>query len=277
MKRTCALAMLLMISSTATAGLRYQWTDPFSAQEQVMLTDWVEQTAHGLEALSGPLPFDIRVRFQRANSGQEPVPWANTVRSPGQGVRFIVNPTFPLEQFLQDWTAPHELSHLLIPYLGRRHAWFAEGFASYMQYQVMYHMGVMDWPQVVDRYRRQMNKAQSNYDLHRIPFPAAASRLRAAGQYPTLYWGGAVLFLRLDSRLRQHGNQTLGTVIAGYVACCRMRTRELPSLVGALDEVSGTTVFSEELARFEAQPGFPEFEDALEGLAETKPVPQPSS
>ncbi len=277
MRRACALAMLLVISSTARAGLRYQWAGQFSAQERVMLTDWVQQTAHGLEALGGPLPFDIRVRFQRANSGLEPVPWANTVRSPGQGVRFIVNPTFPLEQFLQDWTAPHELSHLLIPYLGRHHAWFAEGFASYMQYQVMYHMGVMDWPQVVDRYRRQMSKAESDYDLHRIPFPAAGSRLRAAGQYPTLYWGGAVLFLRLDSRLRQQGKQTLGTVIAGYVACCRMRTRELASLVGALDEVSGTTVFSEELARFDAQPGFPEFEDALEGLAEAEPVSQPPS
>jgi len=277
MRRACALAMLLVISSTARAGLRYQWADEFSAQERVMLTAWVQQTAHGLEALGGPLPFDIRVRFQRANSGLEPVPWANTVRSSGQGVRFVVNPTFPLEEFLQDWTAPHELSHLLIPYLGRRHAWFAEGFASYMQYQVMYHMGVMDWPQVVDRYRRQMTKAAGNYSLDGTPFPAAAPRLRAAGQYPTLYWGGAVLFLRADSRLRQRGDQTLGTVIADYLTCCRMRTRKLADLISALDEVSGTTVFSEELTLYDAQPGFPEFEDALDGLAEAEPVPQPPS
>lgn len=275
MRRACALAMLLVISSSARAALLYQWADEFSTRERVMLTEWIEQTARGLEALGGPLPFDIRVRFQRADNGLEPVPWANTVRSPGQGVRFVVNPTFPLEEFFRDWTAPHELSHLLIPYLGRRHAWFAEGFASYMQYQVMYHMGVMDWPQVVDRYRRQMSKAEGNFDLHRMPFPAAAPRLRAAGQYPTLYWGGAVLFLRLDRRLRQQGKQTLGTVIADYVACCRMRTRELASLVDALDEVSGTTIFSEELAGFEAQPGFPEFEDALGGLAEAEPAPQP--
>ena len=277
MIKACTLVMMLLVFSAAQAGLRYEWADEFSARERGMLTDWVQRTADGLEALGGPLPFDIRVRFQRANSGLEPVPWANTVRSPGQGVRFVVDLAFPLEEFLQDWTAPHELSHLLIPYLGRRHAWFAEGFASYMQYQVMYHMGVMDWPQVVERYRRQMTKAQSNYHLDGTSFPAAASRLRAAGQYPTLYWGGAVLFLRADSRLRQRGDQTLGTVIAEYLTCCRMRTRKLSELISALDDISNTTVFSEELTLFDAQPGFPEFEDALERLADAEPVPQPPS
>ena len=44
---------------------------------------------------------------------------------------------------MNDWTAPHEMSHLAIPYIGEKEVWFAEGFASFMQYQVMMEMGVM--------------------------------------------------------------------------------------------------------------------------------------
>jgi len=263
MHRVRLLALSTLICSSANAELRYDWADDFSAPEQARLVDWIERTADGLETLSGPLPFDIRVRFQRSNNDREPVPWANTVRSPGQGVRFIVNPTFPLDGLLADWTAPHELSHLLIPYLGRRHAWFAEGFASYMQYQVMHHMDVLDWPEVIDRYRRQMTKARGRYDHPALAFATAAPILRSAGDYPTMYWGGAVLFLRVDSRLRQTGNTSLGRVIGEYVACCRMRTRDLKGLIRALDQISGTAVFSDEYDRFVDQPGFPAFEPAL--------------
>jgi hypothetical protein len=263
MPRIRLLALSTLICASAHAELRYDWADDFSAPEQARLIDWIERTADGLESLSGPLPFDIRVRFQRSDNDQEPVPWANTVRSPGQGVRFVVNPDFPLDRLLADWTAAHELSHLLLPYLGRRHAWFAEGFASYMQYQVMYHMGVLDWRGVVDRYRRQMTKAAGRYDLPALPFADAAPGLRSSGDYPTMYWGGAVLFLRADSRLRQHGDTSLGQVIGEYVACCRMRTRDLAGLIGTLDRVSGTSVFSDEYDRFIEHPGFPAFEPAL--------------
>lgn len=263
MPRIRLLALSTLICTSAHAELRYDWADDFSPPEQARLVDWIERTAAGLESLSGPLPFDIRVRFQRSNDDQEPVPWANTVRSPGQGVRFVVNPVFPLDGLLADWTAPHELSHLLIPYLGRRHAWFAEGFASYMQYQVMYHMGILDWRGVVDRYRRQMTKAAGRYDLPALAFADAAPRLRSAGDYPTMYWGGAMLFLRVDSRLRQERDTSLGRVIGEYVTCCRMRTRDLAGLIGSLDRVSGTSVFSDEYDRFIGQPGLPAFEPAL--------------
>ncbi|MGD8978225.1 MAG: hypothetical protein PVG91_11520 [Gammaproteobacteria bacterium] len=268
MPRIRLLALSTLICSGAHAELRYDWADDFSAPEQIRLVEWIERTSDGLESLSGPLPFDIRVRFQRSDNTQEPVPWANTVRSPGQGVRFVVNPAFPPDSLLADWTAPHELSHLLIPYLGRRHAWFAEGFASYMQYQVMYHMGVLDWPEVVNRYRRQMTKARGRYDLPALAFATAAPRLRSAGDYPTMYWGGAVLFLRVDSRLRQTGDASLGRVIGEYVACCRMETRDLAGLIRTLDQISGTSVFSDEYDRFVDQPGFPAFEPALAALGD---------
>ncbi len=243
----------------------YDWADSFTPSERAMLTDWMTRTADGLAALTGPLPFDVHIRFHRTNS-REPVPWANTTRGRRQGVNFHVDPRFSLDRFLADWTAPHELSHLALPYLGRRHSWFAEGFASYMQYQVMYEMGVASWDDIMDRYRERMVRAKRRYDYEHLTFAAAAPRLRARGSYPTMYWGGAILFLRADHRLREATGRTLVDVLAQYVACCRTRTRDMTSLIRSLDDLSQTTVFSEELKRFSKQSGFPEFETALEAL-----------
>ena len=263
MIRVYALLVMAVICSAAEARTLYEWADSFNEREQAKLTAWVTQTAEGLSDLMGPLPFDIHVRFHRREGRSGPVPWANTSRGYRQGVNFHVDPEFSLDRFLADWTAPHELSHLTLPYLGRRHSWFAEGYASYMQYQVMHHMGVLSWGNVIGRYRERMAKAKRGYDLDHLTLPAAAPRLRAAGRYPTMYWGGAVLFLRADSRLRQESSRTLTDVIAKYVACCRMRRQGISSLIRTLDEVSDTSVFSEEYSRFSTQSGFPDFETAL--------------
>lgn len=270
MSRLCALVLVASICSVADARTLYEWADSFNKRDQAKLQAWVARTADGLSVLTGRLPFDIHVRFHRSNGQSGPVPWANTTRGYRQGVNFHVDPSFSLDQFLADWTAPHELSHLALPYLGRRHSWFAEGFASYMQYQVMYGMDILSWEDVIGRYRERMAKAKRRYDLDYMTFSRAAPRLRAAGRYPTMYWGGAVLFLRADSRLRQESNRTLVDVIADYVECCRLRRQSMSSLIRTLDEVSDTRIFAEEFSRFSKQSGFPDFETALNGLGSSK-------
>lgn len=265
MGRFWALILFTLSSSAVNATILYEWADSFTPREQAKLTAWMTRTANGLTTLTGPLPFDVHIRFHRSAS-KEPVPWANTRRGRRQGVNFHVDPSFSLDRFLADWTAPHELSHLAIPHLGRRHAWFAEGFASYMQYQVMHQMGIADWEDIIGRYKERMAKAKRGYDFDHLTFADAAPRLRARGSYPTMYWGGAVLFLRADDRLRREADRSLVTVLAEYVACCRLRTRDVHSLIRSLDEVSGSRIFSEEFKRFTEESGFPEFETALEGL-----------
>lgn len=72
-------------------------------------------TVSALEDLIAPLPFDIDIHFYRVIDRGEPVPWANTRRGRRQGINFHVGPAFRRRAFYADWTAPHELSHLLIP------------------------------------------------------------------------------------------------------------------------------------------------------------------
>ena len=229
MRRACALAMLLDDQFHRPGGTAL----PVDGPVQRSGAGHADRLGRANRPWSGSPWRPAALRYTRAFSACQQRAGTGALgqygQKSGQGVRFVVNPTFPLEQFLQDWTAPHELSHLLIPYLGRRHAWFAEGFASYMQYQVMYHMGVMDWPQVVDRYRRQMTKAAEQLRVcTRIPFPcrcAATARGRPISD-PVLGRRSPVSS-RWTAACVSAVDQTLGTVIAGYLACCRMRTREL--------------------------------------------------
>ena len=243
--------------SNAHAELVWHWEDQFSASEKRKLQTWIEETVTAVEEFVTPYPFDIHINFHRTSSSR-PVRWANTVRSRRQGVNFHVNPRFSAQELREDWTAYHELSHLLLPYLGRRHSWFAEGFASFMQYQVMHSSGVLSARQMERRYQERIERAERRYDMSDMPFVEAAPMLRAKRQYPTMYWGGAVYFLRVNQELKENGT-SIPEVVREFVHCCRTdRMRRLDRLTAELDRLADTEAFSRELMYVRTRPGFPD-------------------
>ena len=249
--------LLWLVIQPARAEILWHWEDRFSEAERARLTQWISETVTSVEGLVAPYPFDVHITFYRAEPNGSPVPWANTVRSRRQGVNFHVDPDAGVEALFEDWTAAHELSHLLIPWVGRGNAWFAEGFASYMQYQVMHAMHVIDDAQMMERYRSKIEQAQRQYDLHDLPFVDAAGELVARRQYPTMYWGGALYFLRVDQRLQQSGSSLL-EVLRRFVECCRTRTRGFEGLLAELDRIAEVPLFSEQLAIMRTRSGFPD-------------------
>ena len=246
----------LLFSSAARADLIWHWEDHFSSTEKAKLQAWITETADAVEDFVAPYPFDVHIHFHRTAS-RSPVPWANTIRSRRQGVNFHVNPDFSADALRRDWTAYHELSHLLIPYLGRRHSWFAEGFASYMQYQVMHAHEVITAGEMASMYRLKIGRAERRYRMDDMPFVEAAPRLRAQRQYPTMYWGGAVYFLRVDEALKD-ADTSLPEILREFVECCRRNTRGVDNLVATLDRLADSTAFRDELARVRTLPGFPD-------------------
>jgi hypothetical protein len=252
------VAILAQTSALATP-LQFHFEGEFSSREQAQLIAWIEQTDRSLTALVGQLPFTRHIYFHRLANAREPVPWAHTQRRPQQGVHFHVDPSFPQAEFVADWTAPHELSHLVLPYLGERNAWLAEGFASYMQYQVMAEMGVLDPVELDERYTQKFQRAEGRFDLSDLPFADAAPELRQARQFPTMYWGGAVYFWQLDRWLALHTDADLTSVLRSYINCCRAGTTHLRQLIDHLDRITNQQIFGTYLSRFETQPGFPDY------------------
>lgn len=254
----CLLALLSW--SAAAAELRFVWEDAFDAAERVRLEGWIRDTQAAAERLVGPFPMPVTVHLHRRASAREPVPWAHTRRRNGQGVHFHVDLRHPPEAFRRDWTAPHELSHLILPYLGRRAAWFAEGFASYMQYQVMIAMGVLGETEAGERYRERIGRAAARYRYRELSFVEAAPRLHEDRQYPVMYWGGAAYFLRVDQALGRAGS-SLPAVLRLYLSCCRRDRHTLDGLLDELDRLAPAPVFTEQYRRLAGERGFPALPD----------------
>jgi hypothetical protein len=275
---TCTALILLLamgvagpaaaVAPTPGAGagdqpaLRFVWVDEFDSVEQAKLTAWIEETHAAVVDLVGPFPMPVHVYFHRRDGAREPLPWAHTRRRVPQGVHFHVDPRYSGNAFRRDWTAPHELSHLILPYLGRRHAWFSEGFASYLQYPVMQAMGVLSDAEAQRRYRRNLERAERGYPYRGQPFVEAAAELQAEGKYPVMYWGGAAYFMQVDRALADD-QSSLVAVLRDYLACCRRNRHSLPALLSDLDRVSGTPSFTALYADFRSRDGFPDFRQAL--------------
>jgi len=265
--RLLLAVVFLTCSLSVRAEIVWHWQHSFTASEKRKVQQWITQTVRTIERQVAPYPFDVHLYFYRRTGRGEPVPWANTRRDSEQGVNFHIDPDYPLQAFLDDWTAPHELSHLLIPYLGRRHAWLAEGFASFMQFRVMQAMGILSDEQMLERYRVRIERAAGNYRADAQPFAVAAPTLHRSGQQPTMYWGGAVYFLQIDRALREQGD-SLQRVLASYVECCRAGNHGLSGLIAELDRISASTLFSSALRENQSRPGFPMYEN-LFPVAET--------
>ena len=123
------------------------------------ITQWIRYTAEAATALYGRLPLDqFTVNIQFSPNAREPVPWGKVTRSRPPQVTFHINPDFPLQAFIDDWTSVHEFSHLFLPYPGGAGIWFSEGLASYYQNVLMARAGTLTpeqaWQKIYAGFRR---------------------------------------------------------------------------------------------------------------------------
>lgn len=242
-----------------------KWRSDFSSSEKLKLRAWLEHSAQSVALINGSFPRKrTTILIQRASRGKGPVPWGNTIRhTQPEGVSFHVNPSANLEEFLADWTATHEFSHLLLPYPGKPDIWISEGFASYYQYILMMRNGTLSqqagWQKIADGFAR--GAADTN-QLVRLDVASREMRQRRA--YKRVYWSGAHFFLEADIALRTLGH-SLDQVIATFLICCRDRQIEWdgPQLVAALDEAANQSLFSPLFLSYQQSTELPDYHRSL--------------
>lgn len=264
MRHCLILLLLLVISLPAQSRPAISWHGEFSAAEREDLSRWLDQADRGLRQMFGELSFSYSAHLHRQGPAHEPVPWAETNKRTGRAVHFYVDPSHSLFDFLSDWTATHELVHLLFPYLGQEGRWFAEGVASYFQYPVMVAAGNLDRRRSAELLADRLYRAR---DLHRRDGRSIVDLNRApAGRLANvrLYWGGASYFLAVDHRLHTEHGIRLHTVLQRYLACCATRRGgDVQALIRQLDRISNSKVFSQTYQQTVAEPGFPAFDESL--------------
>jgi len=237
---------------------------------------WTQQTAENIALAYGrfPNPQARVLLFPVTNSrDQSAVPFGRVVRDGGETIELLVDPRRSEESFLGDWTATHEFSHLMLPYVSRDQRWVSEGFAQYYQNVLLARAGHYTQQQAWQNLRDGLDRGRES-----VPglSPNQATDGGERNSRMKIYWSGAAVALMADIELRRRsqGAESLDLVLDRLQACC-LPSRRIWSgrdLFEKLDALIDEPLFVELYERHADAPGFPDFEPFLEhpGFAEIR-------
>jgi len=111
--------------------------------------NWIRATATDVSLAYGrfpsPSPQVIVIPVGgSSNESRSAVPFGRVIRDGGESVELFIDQGRPIEEFLKDWTATHEFSHLMLPYMHSQQKWVSEGFAQYYQNVLLARSGTYD-------------------------------------------------------------------------------------------------------------------------------------
>lgn len=251
------------------ATLRLAIADGDPAADPLEMAAWIEEAARAVSTLYGRFPLrSPQIVVVPIGRRAEAVPWAQVQRGGGASAHFFVDQHRSLREFRDDWTATHELSHMLLPYVTRRDAWLSEGMASYYQNVLRARAGMITeeqaWEKLYAGFGRGLRGtgeetlAEVSRDMHR------------SGAYMRVYWSGAAIALEADVELRRRsgGETTLDLALGRLADCClpSHRTWTAREVMSRLDELVGTDVFMALYSRHTQSARFPDLETASDAL-----------
>jgi hypothetical protein len=174
--------------------------DPAPALRRGLLRDWIERSARIVAAYYGRFPAPlVELRIQAAPGGG--VHGGRTTNEAGLVIQVSVGNEVTSDELAADWVLVHEMVHLALPELGRRHNWLAEGLAVYVEGIARAQSGNRDITDVWAEYR------------HSMPLGLPHAGEGGMDQTPTwarTYWGGALYCLQADVTLRERTGNRVG-------------------------------------------------------------------
>ena len=228
---------------------------------------WLRASVH-LAALSdGRFPRERLSALIVPSSAQpDPVAFGTIARGGAASVLLLVSANASEPALLADWVLPHELSHLLLPFVDRENAWLSEGFATYYQEVLRARAGTCTELAALQQMATSFRDAAQ--DEATASLMDESARMQRTHNYRRVYWGGAAYWLKVDVELRRasQGHVTVDSVLS------QLRRDELRpqvwtgrALIERLDALAQLPVFSQALAAAAALP-FPPFEPTLAEL-----------
>ena len=210
-----------------------------------------------------PNPSPQVVVIPTGARGDSAVLFGRVLRDGGESIEFFINESRPIDEFHSDWTATHEFSHLMLPYVTIRQRWVSEGFAQYYQNVLLARAGVYEDSEAWQKLYEGLERGRRSRPALS---PNDASRTRASGSLMKIYWSGAAMALMADVELRRRsgGAESLDTVLDRLQRCClpsaRVWTaRELFTKLDEQLEQSDQPVFVPLYERHAYAPGFPDY------------------
>src|ERR1700683_2255269 len=182
--------------------------DPTPVRRE-LLHAWVERSADIVANFYGRFPAPLVVLDIRDMDGGG-VGGGRTINEAGLTIHVNVGRDATAAALADDWVLVHEMVHLALPEVGRRHNWLAEGFAVYIEGVARAQYG---------------NRAIADVwaeDRHSMPMGLPRAGEGGMDQTPTwgrTYWGGALFCLQADIAIREqtHNRVGLQTALQGIL------------------------------------------------------------
>ena len=230
---------------------------------------WLTDSANVVAGLYGSFPFpQAQVVVVPDSRQREPTPWAFVVRGGSPAVHFVINQRRPIEEFYEDWTATHEFSHLLLPFVVPDDSWLSEGIATYYQNVLGARGGRLSVHEAWSYLHAGFGRGQA--DAEGLTLAEATQGMQRGGHYMRVYWGGTAIALLADLRLRRMsgGSQSLDTALGALNECCGQPDKEWTAaeLFAKLDEITQSSVFGDLLAEHIDSNRFPDLSIAYREL-----------
>jgi len=253
------------VMHVAGSDLRLALLRSATDYDTAAMVDWIRDTANNIALVYGRFPnpaarIIIIPTAKRRWRGDLPgVIFGRVVRDGGETVELLIDPRQPIESFHSDWTATHELSHMMLPYLRRDHRWSSEGFAQYYQDVLLTRAGRYEeqyaWQKLYDGLERGRSSVPDMSPNEATGADERNSRMK-------VYWSGTALALLADVELRgrSNGKESLDNVLDQLQHCClpSARTWTGTELFTKFDSFLDKPLFMNLYRQFADAPGFPD-------------------
>ena len=164
------------------------------------LHDWIERSARIVAEYYGRFPAPLLMLRIEAAPGHG-VHGGRTTNDTGLVIQVAVGRDTSADELAADWVLVHEMVHLALPEVGRRHNWLAEGLATYVEGVARAQFGNRDISDVWAEYR------------HSMPLGLPRAGEGGMDETPTwgrTYWGGALFCLQADVAIHEHTGNRAG-------------------------------------------------------------------
>ncbi len=241
--------------------LRVSVLAPTGSQLSRRMHAWIEGIADVALTANGRLPLrDAQVLVVPLAGSSAATPWGEVQRGGGSALHLYPGADASAATLRSDWTATHEISHLLHPYLGTRGRWLGEGLASYYQNVLRARAGWLSVDAAVTSLRAGFARGRREADRAGTTVVDASRNMQETHDFMHVYWSGAAYWLTVDARLRRAHGTTLDAVLGRYSSCCLLGgdVSTPGQFVAALDRLSGTREFSTAFERAARATVFPD-------------------
>lgn len=191
-----------VIEMLAVAGsrLELQFDGRFDAALRLRARAWAEAAAGAVAGYLGRFPLPAVEVLLQAVPGAG-VRGGTTFGEPEPYVRLRLGLETRADQFADDWVLVHEMLHLALPRLPRRHAWLHEGWATYAEGIARARAGLLPLPVLWRAMVTDMPQGQPG---------AGDAGLDHTPTWARTYWGGAIFCLLADVQLRRRSGGRVG-------------------------------------------------------------------